>query len=108
MLVRQGSLGLLSADLATPLAMAVSELLHNAVEHAAASRIEVLLDRPGPRLRLIVRDDGIGLPAGFDASAGGLGTSIVSSLVTGDLRGTCEFGAADPGACVTIEVPTSG
>ena len=36
---REGSWGSLPADLATPLAMTVSELLHNAVEHAAAATV---------------------------------------------------------------------
>ncbi len=36
-IARVGSWGSLPSDLATPLVMAVSELLHNAVEHAAAS-----------------------------------------------------------------------
>lgn len=107
-LVRSGSLGLLSADLATPLAMTVSELLHNAVEHAEATRIEVVLQRSDTRLRLTVLDDGTGFPAGFDVARGGLGTSIIQSLVTGDLRGTAEYGDADPGAVVTIDVPLGG
>jgi two-component sensor histidine kinase len=109
-LARSGSLGLLSADLATPLAMSVSELLYNAVEHAAATRIEVMLSRSADAngLRLVVRDDGVGLPDGFDVAKGGLGTSIVTSLVTGDLQGECRFERAEPGTEVTIEVPLRG
>jgi two-component sensor histidine kinase len=102
---RTGSLGSLSADLATPLAMVLSELLHNAVEHASASLITVHLTRSGREVELRVQDDGGGLPAGFDAENTGLGLSIVQSLVTGDLRGTCSFSDEEPGATVLVQVP---
>ncbi len=106
---REGSLGSLPADLATPLAMAVSELLHNAVEHARASRIVVSLDRArdgdAHRLELAVCDDGRGLPEGFDDHDAGLGLSIVSSLVTGDLLGTCTITGSAEGTQARISVP---
>jgi two-component sensor histidine kinase len=106
---RTGSLGSLPADVATPLAMSVSELLHNAVEHAHAGRIDVLLNRATREgtalLSLAVRDDGGGLPDGFDASHNGLGLSIVSSLVTGDLRGECEVVREVQGTTVRVTVP---
>jgi signal transduction histidine kinase len=41
------------------------EALHNALRHAAATRLEVSLDEGKDRLRLIVRDDGVG----FDPTA---------------------------------------
>ena len=111
-ITRTGSWGLLPADLATPLAMAVSELVHNAVEHAGAERIVVALGREpgsgGGFLLLTVTDDGRGLPTGFDAGSTGLGLSIVQSLVTGDLHGTCEIGSAEPGSCVRVTVPVEG
>ncbi len=104
-LVRDGSWGSLPADTATSLATVSSELLHNAVEHAGASRITVSLERAPSLLVLRVRDDGRGLPAGFDPEVTGLGLSIVQSLVTGDLRGTCEFAATERGTSVVIKVP---
>ncbi len=105
-LTRQGSWGSLPADLATPLAMAASELLHNAVEHADAGEITVALsrDRGGHALEMVVRDDGRGLPEGLDPSDAGLGLSIVQSLITGDLHGTCEITTGD-GTTVTVRVP---
>ena len=71
--------------------MTVSELLHNAVEHAQAGTVQVELarDAGSDELDLVVRDDGRGLPDGFDERETGLGLSIVQSLVTGDLHGTC-------------------
>ena len=106
---RQGSLGLLSADQATPLAMAVSELLHNAVEHAGASVISVGLQRRAAfdrdEVEVEVVDDGRGLPPEFDAGVTGLGLTIVQSLVTGDLRGTCTFDRREAGTRVVIVFP---
>ncbi len=111
-LVRDGSWGSLSADLATPLAMAMSELLHNAVEHAHASTITVELGRvtssASDALVMTVRDDGGGLPADFDADQTGLGLSIVQSLVAGDLHGTCAIGSSAAGTAVVVTVPMIG
>ena len=109
-LVREGSWGPLPSDLATPLAMAVSELLHNAVEHARATLVEVTLARAGEDLCVVVRDDGVGLPEGVDPASdpasAGLGLSIVSSLVTADLHGSYAMeGPAGSGTTVTLRVP---
>ncbi len=107
-IVREGSWGSLPSDFATPLAMIVSELLHNAVEHARATTIHVLLGRDdaSDSLVMTVADDGVGLPEGFDASEPGLGLSIVTSLVTGDLHGECDvIGGPGLGTRVHVQVP---
>jgi two-component sensor histidine kinase len=108
-ITREGSWGSLPSDLATPLAMAVSELVQNAAEHAHAARIVVELHRGrGPErdsLSLVVRDDGVGLPPGFDPEEAGLGLSIVRSLITGDLHGTCTMQGDDVGTEVRVSVP---
>jgi two-component sensor histidine kinase/PAS domain-containing protein len=89
-----GSFGRLCAEDATPLAMVVSELVHNAVEHGLADRdgrVEVAVSRdwaaPGQEgLTVTITDDGRGLPAGFRPGLAGLGTRIVTSVVQ-DLHG---------------------
>ena len=88
---RIGSCGALPSDQATPLAMSVSELLQNAVEHAGASTISVALLQGIERVRVVITDDGRGLPPGFDVAAAGLGLQIVESLMTGELRGVFEL-----------------
>lgn len=104
-LVREGSWGSQSADVATPVAMAVSELLHNSVEHAGASRIGVRLARGSDGgLVLQVEDDGTGLPPEFAMEDAGLGLSIVTTLVTTELHGSCELDGVD-GTTVTIRIP---
>ena len=67
--VRQGSFGLLSADVATSLAMIITELCQNAVEHGLADRARArsgwCRPRLDGRLRVEISDDGRGLPTGL-------------------------------------------
>ncbi|WP_194910293.1 sensor histidine kinase [Catenulispora rubra] len=98
---RVGRFGILPAQIATPLSMVLTEVLQNSLEHGLADRggsLEVEAQRSGPRLSVIVTDDGNGLPAGFDAAtAGNLGLQIVRTLVHGDLKGTFDLRPAPGG-----------
>ena len=52
-------------------------------------RVDLVLANDGRRLTLQVRDDGVGLPPGFDIEdTPSLGLSIVRDLVTTQLEGT--------------------
>jgi two-component system, sensor histidine kinase PdtaS len=109
---RVGSFGPLPAQIATPLAVAVTELMHNAVEHGFAGRpgsMEISARRTDSALQVVVLDDGVGLPAAFDLTAsGGLGLSIVRTLVESELGGAISLGSAPGGGtAVTLEVPVS-
>jgi two-component sensor histidine kinase len=98
---RAGRFGVLPAQIATPLSMVLTEVLQNSLEHGLADRggsLEVEAHRDGPRLTVVVTDDGNGLPAGFDAAtAGNLGLQIVRTLVHGDLKGTFDLRPAPSG-----------
>ncbi|MBY0432034.1 MAG: sensor histidine kinase [Rhodospirillales bacterium] len=88
-----------------PLAMLVNELIRNALFHAfpgqCAGRIAVQLHRDGPRLRLVVADDGVGLPAGFDPMhARTLGSKLIASL-SRQLNGEVAFESGG-GTVVTV------
>jgi two-component sensor histidine kinase len=86
---RQGGFGILPGTMATPLALVLSELMQNAVEHGAAGAIRLSVNRRGNQLDLVVADDGAGLPADFNLEkAQGLGLQIVRTLVVGEMRGT--------------------
>jgi hypothetical protein len=86
---REGSFGVLPGTLATPLALVLSELMQNAVEHGGAETIRLRVARRDQRLDVVVADDGMGLPAGFALEqAHGLGLQIVRTLVVGEMRGT--------------------
>ncbi|MEI9927742.1 MAG: sensor histidine kinase [Sphingomonas sp.] len=76
---------LVEPDAAMPLALIVAEAVANAIEHGLANRpgrIEVVLARDGDgSLRVEVRDDGAGLPEGFDPAArASLGLKIMREL----------------------------
>ncbi len=88
---RHGSAGTLAAEVATPLAMVLTELVQNAAEHAfqaGPGSVDVYLERTPGGLQVVVEDDGCGLPDGFDLAASRrLGLQIVRTLVEGELRG---------------------
>jgi PAS domain S-box-containing protein len=94
---------------AVPLALAVSELITNAVKYAfpgdREGKVSVELHDHGDRVVVCVSDNGVGLPEGFDPSAaGGLGMRIVTALVR-QVRGTLSIESAEPGAEFVISVP---
>jgi two-component sensor histidine kinase len=115
-----GDIGEVGADVATPLAVVLAELLQNAVEHAfpedgadesgetatePSGRVDLVLANDGRRLTLQVRDDGVGLPPGFDIEAtSSLGLSIVRDLVTTQLGGTIVMESRE-GTLVTLDIP---
>ena len=93
---RAGSLGVLPSDLAMPMVMVLTELIQNAVEHGFADgdegEVVIDADRNTRRLVVTVRDDGVGLPEGFDLRAAErLGLQIVHTLVRIELGGTLEL-----------------
>jgi two-component sensor histidine kinase len=107
----EGDAGLLPGDLATPLAVVLNELMQNAVDHAfvkdgrTTGNICVQLARDDGQLVVDVVDDGVGLPPGFSVEhSGGLGLSIVHTLVTSELGGTIEL-RSDSGTRVHLTVP---
>jgi two-component sensor histidine kinase len=108
--VRLGSFGLLSAEVATSLAMVVTELCQNAVEHGLAEtsgEVRVIPTALDGRLRVEISDDGRGLPEGFDwRTSRSLGLSIVATLVA-EMEGTFELGRqpAGPGTRAVVEIP---
>jgi two-component system, sensor histidine kinase PdtaS len=96
-----GGAGELPAEVATPLALVLSELLQNSVEHGFRDRggtVSVTLERRAASLHLEVRDDGVGLPAGWRLETdANLGLQIASTLVESELGGTLEVRADGDG-----------
>ena len=88
---RKGTFGVVPAEVATTLAVVLSELVQNAVEHGlsgSTGSVVVMADREGTRLRVEVLDDGAGVPEGFDPTTSSrLGLQIVRTLVEGELAG---------------------
>ncbi len=110
---REGSFGVLTSETATALAMVLTEVLQNAVEHGYAAEgdggsIVVAPRKLVGRLHLTVDDDGRGLPEGFDLDGStNLGLSIVRTLVESELGGQLELGGVPEGSGtrVVVDVP---
>ena len=117
----EGDVGEVAADVATPLAVVLAELLQNAVEHAfpdlsgdtlpedgdgePVGHVRLTLANAAGQLTLQVRDDGCGLPPDFTIdNSTSLGLSIVRDLVTSQLEGSISMQSAG-GTLVTIELP---
>lgn len=114
---REGRFGMLASEQATTLAMVLTELLQNAVEHGypqdasaldGAGEVMLVAERRGEWLDLTVEDDGRGLPEGFDLdSSSSLGLSIVRTLVESELGGRLTMGRSRAGgtrAQVTVSL----
>jgi len=87
-----GEFGVLDSQVATPLALVVTELIHNALEHGLAEEgdeLVIQIDRPSEHDYLIsISDNGAGLPEGFDwQTSSNLGLQIVRTLTENELKG---------------------
>jgi two-component system, sensor histidine kinase PdtaS len=109
-----GEFGQLSAAIATPLALVLTELMQNALHHglsgpgyAAGGFLEVAARRKPGRLSVSVTDNGAGLPENFDLeSTTSLGLQIVRTLVLTELDGTLEIEPREGGGTrVLVELP---
>jgi two-component sensor histidine kinase len=98
---------MLKSEIATPLAVALTEIVTNAVEHGLADRsgvVHVNAERKPRRLGITISDNGKGLDGGQIGQ--GLGTQIIRTLIEGELRGTIRwFSPHEGGTRVVIEVP---
>jgi two-component sensor histidine kinase/PAS domain-containing protein len=104
----KGSFGELPSEYATPLALALTELVTNSVEHGLMGRTDgavvITATRNADGLTVVVHDNGAGLPEGKVGS--GLGTQIVRTLIQGELSGSIDWHTlTGSGTEVTIEVP---
>nr|WP_245162217.1 PAS domain-containing sensor histidine kinase [Brevibacterium marinum] len=118
-LQRCGSFGNISSADATSLALAITELITNAIEHGFPlseqeslapgetlnGHVWVSPERDGDHLHVTISDDGVGL--GEHHSPGnGLGTQIVKTLVSADLAGSIQWEEREGGGTVALlDVP---
>lgn len=103
--VVQGQAVLLPSKQATAMAVVMTELVNNALEHAfgaGGGTLLVTVEESAGEVRVAVRDDGRGLPEGFDLVKNArLGLQIARTLVTKDLNGTLEL-QANGGTIATV------
>ncbi len=117
-----GQFGMLPSAVATPLAMVLTELLQNALEHGFGSPafrnagnggaeggiIEVRAARAPEQLTVTVSDSGVGIPADFDLeSSTSLGLQIVRTLVVAELGGQLSITPrAGGGTVAVVDLPS--
>jgi two-component system, sensor histidine kinase PdtaS len=101
-----GTTGPVDAEVATPLAVIMTELLQNALEHAfpkmTSGSITVELSREPSHVVVIVRDDGIGMVEG-EGTGESLGLHIVRTLVA-ELKGIFTI-ESDGGTYAEVRIP---
>ncbi|CAN2211158.1 CitA Signal transduction histidine kinase regulating citrate/malate metabolism [Candidatus Nanopelagicaceae bacterium] len=106
---RSGSLADIDPRIATPLALIVTELIHNALEHGLAEEGKNLVihcERFESRAKVTVSDDGAGLPSDFDlVSSSNLGLQIVRTLTENELRGQIKLTSGESGTQAVLEFP---
>ena len=97
----------LDAERALPLGMILAELVSNVFKHAfpndMSGELRISLERDASNMRLVVSDDGVGLPADAMVENAGFGTRLAQNLALqlgGALRVT-----VDGGTTVSVEFP---
>jgi two-component system, sensor histidine kinase PdtaS len=96
-------------DRAVPIALIVGELLTNSIkyafDHHAEKIITVAVSLQDDDVNIVVRDNGKGLPAGFEATASnGFGMKIVKALLS-QLSGSFTQLKLDRGTGFLISFP---
>lgn len=99
----------LPVDQAIPAALILNEILSNTYKHAFRGRrngtVMITANREEDNFRIIVRDDGIGIPTGFDINlANRLGLKLIRTLVQQQLKGNFSI-RRDNGTEVVVEFP---
>ncbi|CAB4630349.1 unannotated protein [freshwater metagenome] len=102
-----GKFGKLDSQIATPLAVALTELVTNAATHGLGAHgglISIHTKRTAKQLSIEVDDNGVGLKP--DSIGTGLGTQIVKTLIEGELRGKISwFSPKEGGTKIAISLP---
>lgn len=92
-------------ELAQPIVLMVNELVVNALRHAFADdrpgTIRISLAVVGDELRVVVADDGVGLPAAYGKGPG-FGASLIK-MMTSQIEGAMTVESSS-GACFTLTV----
>jgi two-component sensor histidine kinase len=104
---REGTFGVLAAELATPLVMVLTELVQNALEHGfepgRCGEVVLRAERSARSLEVTVSDDGRGLPPDFSLErAERLGLQIVRTLIGSELQGTLDLRRRESGGTVAV------
>jgi len=108
-IIRDGEFGSLEPRIATPLALVITELIHNALEHgleASGTALQISVNRSEIHCEVRISDDGVGLPKDFDlAQSSNLGLQIVRTLTENELKGDLSLRSSDKGTVAELNFP---
>lgn len=106
---RLGELGSLESRVATPLALIVTELIHNALKHGLAqsgTELRIEVQRYSNEALVTISDNGVGLPAEFDiVTSSNLGLQIVRTLTENELKGDLVLDSNSQGTHARLRFP---
>ena len=106
---RNGEISSLDPRIATPLALVITELIHNALEHGLAAQgsgLNIRIDRSNKECVIEISDDGVGLPSNFDLNtSSNLGLQIVRTLTENELKGSIELSSTDTRTIAKLKFP---
>ena len=89
-----------------PCTLIANEVVTNAVKHAfegqGTGRIHIQLKENDDNIRLLISDNGVGLPDDFEDRQGSLGMNLISTL-SNQLDGDYNFSSSEQGTTFTLE-----
>jgi two-component sensor histidine kinase len=102
-----GEFGSIPSLFATPLALVLTELIQNALEHGLSekgTKLQVMVLRSDEKFTVSVIDDGAGLKSDFSIEdSASLGLDIVKTLTENELTGSLSFERLTSGTAARIE-----
>jgi two-component system, sensor histidine kinase PdtaS len=108
----EGEAGCFDARGAMSLALAIAELVHNAIEHGlkgcAEGTVAIRYSCDKQELRVVVEDDGCGLPPDFSFEGrSSMGIMLVRTMVEDDLAGALRVVSSSfgKGSAFALEIP---
>ena len=106
---RTGEISSLDPRIATPLALVITELIHNALEHGLATQgsgLQIAIERSSKNCVIEISDDGVGLPSDFNfGTSSNLGLQIVRTLTENELKGSIELSSTEIGTMAKLTFP---
>ena len=111
-LSKVGEFGSFDSKVATPLALVITELIHNSLEHGLESSgdtLSVEVSHSDNECLVVVSDNGVGLPEGFNLeSSASLGLQIVRTLTENELKGSIKLTRVGLSTQAALNFPTTG
>jgi len=111
-LKKNGDFGSFDSKVATPLALVITELIHNSLEHGledSGDTLTVDITHDDHDCLVVVSDNGVGLPEGFNLeNSSNLGLQIVRTLTENELKGSIQLTRVGDATQAALKFPIRG